>query len=240
VPHATRVAALFVYNEVVHNFKDISSISGVAHARTQDQQEMLRSKARLWGEEATVGNKPASSSNFAHPETNVAAMHIDPGMKVADFGAGSGAYVLAAARAVGRTGRVYAVDVQKDLLTRIQHNALREKIDWVDIIWGDFETPGGTKIKDNSIDLVILSNVLFQLDHAPRAFAEALRVLKQGGRLAVIDWMDSFGGMGPQAKRVVPKDKALEYAQSAGFTLLREFPAGAHHYGILLKADVKV
>lgn len=164
-------------------------------------------------------------------------MHIDHGMKVADFGSGSGAYVLAAARAVGRTGRVYAVDVQKDLLTRIQHNALQEKIDWVDIVWGDFETPGGTKLKDKSIDLVIMSNVLFQIDHAPRAFGEALRVLKQGGRLAVIDWTDSFGGMGPEAKRVVTKEKTIGHALTAGFTLMREFPAGAHHYGILLKAD---
>ena len=221
-----------------NNFRDISAIPGVAQPRTQAQQELTREKARLWDETATAGTKPVSSGNFANPETNIIAMRIDPGMKVADFGAGSGAYTLAAARAVGHSGRVYAVDVQKDLLTRIQNNAMREKIDWVDIVWGDFETPGGTKIRDKSIDLVIISNVLFQVEHPAQMFGEAIRILKKGGQLAVIDWTDSFGGMGPEGKRVVQKDKALGMAHDAGFTFLREFPAGAHHYGIMFKSDI--
>ncbi|MBI4067883.1 methyltransferase domain-containing protein [Candidatus Kaiserbacteria bacterium] len=221
-----------------NSFRDISSIPGVAQPRTQAQQELTREKARLWDETATVGTKPVSSGNFANPETNILSMRIDPGMKVADFGAGSGAYTLAAARVVGRSGRVYAVDVQKDLLTRIQNNAMREKIDWVDIVWGDFERPGGTKLRDKSIDLVIMSNVLFQLDHPSQAFGEAVRVLKKGGQLAVIDWTDSFGGIGPEDKRVIRKEKALEIGHDAGLTFLREFPAGAHHYGIMFKSDM--
>ncbi|MBI2048494.1 MAG: methyltransferase domain-containing protein [Parcubacteria group bacterium] len=215
-----------------HNFRDISDIAGVAQPRSQSEQEMARAKARLWGAEGTGA---APSGNFAHPETNVAAMQFDPGMKIADFGAGSGAYTLAAARAVGRTGRVYAVDVQKDLLTRIKNNALREKLECVDIIWGDFEKLGGTNIKDKSLDAVIMSNVLFQLEHTPGAFAEAQRVLRPDGRLIIIDWADSFGGMGPEPRRVVTKAAALAMAQAEGFTLLREFPAGAHHYGLQLK-----
>ena len=216
----------------MHNFKDISGIAGVAQPKNQAQTEMVRAKARLW--DASVG--PATlSRNFAHPATNVQAMQLDPGMKVADFGAGSGAYVLAAARAVGKAGRVFAVDVQKDLLTRIKNTAAREKLDCVDIIWGDFEKLGGTKLKDKSLDVVIMSNVLFQVEYPATAFVEAQRVLRPNGKLCIIDWTDSFDGMGPEKKRVVTKTRALDMAQAAGFAFVREFPAGAHHYGIIVR-----
>lgn len=234
MPRASFARGFFIYNRGVdNNFRDISGIAGVAQPKTQDQREMAQAKVRLWGERAD--GSPVSSGNFTHPDTNIAAMHLDPGMKVADFGAGSGAYALGAARVVGRTGRVYAVDVQKDLLTRIRNTALKEGIDWLDIIWGDFENPGGTKIRDKSLDVVVMSNVLFQLDRPAGAFAEARRVLKPTGRLVIIDWMDSFAGLGPEPKRVVTKEKALGFAIDAGFEFAREFAAGAHHYGIILK-----
>jgi SAM-dependent methyltransferase len=221
-----------LYNrEVPHNFRDIQGIPGVAPAKTTQEVDLSQSRARLWGTALTEGK----SGSFANPVANVAAMHIDPGMKVADFGAGSGAYVLAVSAVVGETGRVYAVDIQKDLLTRIKNNALREGRQNVDIVWGDFEKTGGSKLKDGLLDFVIMSNALFQLEHPRGAFTEAARVLKPTGRIGIVDWSDSFGGMGPRASHVVTKGKALAFAQESGFALIREFPAGAHHYGLLLR-----
>jgi ubiquinone/menaquinone biosynthesis C-methylase UbiE len=56
---------------------------------------------------------------FAHPETILSGFDLKSGMHVADLGTGSGFYALAAAHLVGSKGRVYAIDVQKDLLDRI-------------------------------------------------------------------------------------------------------------------------
>jgi ubiquinone/menaquinone biosynthesis C-methylase UbiE len=214
-----------------HDFKDISGVAGVATRRTQEEESIARSREHLWGTGRGDDNR------FANPAVNVHAMGIEPGMKVADFGAGSGAYALAAARIVGQSGRVYAVDVQKDLLSRIKNNAAEEGIGWLDVVWGDFEKADGSHIKDASVDVVVLSNTLFQIEHIPAAFAEARRVLKKNGRLVIIDWTDSFGGMGPEPQRVVSKEKATAHAHKAGFALFKEFTAGAHHYGIILKAD---
>ncbi len=216
-----------------HSFVDIQGIPGVAPAKTSQEVDLNQSRARLWGE--AMGEGKGTSGAFANPSANIAAMHIDPGMKVADFGSGSGAYVLATARVVGDSGRVYAIDIQKDLLTRIKNNASREGHGNVDIVWGDFEKVGGSALKDESIDFVILSNVLFQLEHQKDALTEAARILKPTGRVGVIDWSDSFGGMGPIASHVVTKEKALKLAEETGFILIREFPAGAHHYGLLLR-----
>ena len=65
--------------------------------------------------------------------------------------------------------------------------------------------------------------------------AEAKRILRSNGRLAVIDWSESFGGLGPQKGDVVKKETAIQLAKTAGFALQKEFEAGAHHYGLIFK-----
>lgn len=175
------------------------------------------------------------TAGFADPAKNITAFGIEPGMKVADFGAGSGAYTLALAKAVGETGRVYAVEVQKDLLRRIRNEAHAKGVDGrMEFIWGDVEERGGAKVGTGILDFVLISNLLFQLPDKAAALKEARRVLKSTGRLAVIEWSDSFAGLGPQRDDVLKKDAALAVAQQSDFELLREFTAGAHHYGLLL------
>ena len=64
---------------------------------------------------------------------------------------------------------------------------------------------------------------------------EAKRIIKTGGKLAVVDWSDSFGGIGPMADHVIKEDEARELAVKEGFTFERDFKAGAHHYGLIFK-----
>lgn len=156
-------------------------------------------------------------------------------MEIADFGAGSGAYALLIAEALEGYGRVYAVDIQRDLLRRIGNEASRRGFKNVEPVWADLGSEGASKLDDSSLDLVLVSNLLFQVESKKGVLAEARRVLRGSGRLAVIDWSDSFGGMGPQKSDVVTKEKALALAREAGFELQREFPAGAHHYGLIFK-----
>ena len=178
---------------------------------------------------------PLNTANFAHPRRNVAALGVEPGMSVADFGSGSGIYVLHIAEALENAGHVYAIDVQRDLLQRIKNEAHRRGFKNVEIIWTDLEHKGASKIADGKLDLVLISNLLFQVENKAALFHEAARILRPAGRLAVIDWSDSFGGMGPQKADVVAKEKALALAQEQGFELQREFPAGAHHYGLIFR-----
>lgn len=173
------------------------------------------------------------TTGFAHPETNVSAFGIQPGMVAADFGAGSGAYTLHMAEILKHDGHVYAVDVQKDLLQRIKTNATLKGLHNVEILWADLEVVGGSKIADHVVDFVLMSNILFQLPNKETILLEAFRVLKPTGRLAVIEWSESFGGMGPQKEDVVSRDMVRGLASAAGFEVRNEFSAGAHHYGII-------
>jgi ubiquinone/menaquinone biosynthesis C-methylase UbiE len=172
---------------------------------------------------------------FSDPKKNIEQCGIQAGMVIADFGAGSGFYTIEAAKALGSTGQVYAVDAQKDLLTRLKNTANKEGLYNVEVIWGDLEKAGGTHIKDNSIDLILICNVMFQLADKKAVATEIRRVLASGGRVLLVDWSDSFGGIGPSRGHVFSKVDAEHIFEGAGFSKDREIQAGSHHYGFLYK-----
>jgi ubiquinone/menaquinone biosynthesis C-methylase UbiE len=123
---------------------------------------------------------------FSAPEKNIEQLGLKANEIVADFGAGSGAYTIAAAKALKGTGKVYAVEVQKELLTTIENACRDAHLSNVGYIWGDIEKSGGSKLRESSVDVVIVSNVLFQASEKKAVLDEARRVLRHGGRLVVI------------------------------------------------------
>lgn len=170
---------------------------------------------------------------FSEPKGNVLQMGLRDGMKVAELGAGSGHYALAAANVVGHSGRVYAIDVQEELVRHIEDAVTRAHLRNVEAIWGNIEKAGGTKLRDQSMDAVILANTLFQLEHKDAAVAEIKRILVPGGKLLVVDWSGSYGGIGPEPDHVVTEHKAEELFIGAGFHKAKGFRGGAHHYAIV-------
>ena len=209
----------------IMEMRDLSNMPGVAQPKSSGAMD----------EHSRAEQSREMASGFANPERNISQIGIVSGMKVADFGAGSGAYTLALAHSVGAGGRVYAIEVQQDLLKKIKNLAEAQGYRNVDVIWGDFERNGGSKLAEMSLDVVILSNTLFQLDDKRGAILEANRVLRNGGQLVVIDWSESFGGMGPQKTDVVTKESAKDLCSGSGFDFVREFNAGSHHYGLLYR-----
>lgn len=174
--------------------------------------------------------------SFSDPKSNVLQLGLREGMKVGDLGAGSGHYAVSAAAIVGTSGKVYAVDIQEDILKHIKDHAAERGHHNVETVWGNFEKQGGTKLRDASLDAVILSNTLFQLDHREGAVGEIKRILKSGGKLLVVDWAGAYGGMGPLPHRVVSEHAAEELFITAGFHKEKAFRAGPHHYSLVFTA----
>lgn len=172
---------------------------------------------------------------FVDPKQIIRQFAVGEGWHVADFGTGSGAYVFALAANVGGEGRVYAVDIQKDLLLKVKNEARARGLLNVEILWGDVEKAGGSKLRDNSMDAVVASNILFQVEDKRGCVREISRVTKPGGRVLIVDWTDSFGGLGPQQEAVLTKDAATELFQKERFIYEQSIPAGDHHYGIIFK-----
>jgi ubiquinone/menaquinone biosynthesis C-methylase UbiE len=174
-------------------------------------------------------------SLFSDPKKNIEQCGIQPGMVIADLGAGSGFYSIEAGKALCGSGTVYAVDAQPGLLERLKNNARKENLTNVEVIWGDIEKIGGTKIRDSVVNLAMVCNVLFQIEDKKTALQEIKRILVPGGRVLVVDWSDSFGGIGPHKNSVVDKLIAESLFENAGFAKEREFQAGSHHYGFIFK-----
>lgn len=173
------------------------------------------------------------SVHFSEPRENIMQLGLREGMKVGDFGAGSGHYARAAAAIVGHSGKVYAIDVQEDVLKHLTLNTHEQHHRTIESIWGNFEKLGGTHLRDHTLDAIILANALFQVDDRSGLVAEIKRVLKPGGKLMVIDWAGSYGGMGPSPERVVPEHTVDEFFITNGFHKVKSFRGGPHHYGIV-------
>lgn len=176
-----------------------------------------------------------AQSLFLNPTRALGAAKLKDGDRVADFGAGSGFFTRAAARMVGGKGVVWAVDVHQELLPRIQRLASEEGLRNVEVVHGNIESPGGSHLPEENFDFVIASNVLFSAEHKDAVIREARRLLRVGGRLLLIDWKDSFGGLGPHKDHVVTQDHGRTLADLGGFTYICDVPAGEFHWGFLAK-----
>ncbi len=170
---------------------------------------------------------------FVDPEKTLDTLNIIPGMSVADFGCGSGYYTISLSRRVSEKGSVYAVDIQKSVLDKLSKEAEDRNLDNVEFILGDIEKEVGSKLADNSMDAVIVSNILFQIEDKEAFVREVARIIKKGGKALIVDWADSFGGLGPQPEYIFPSDKAKELFEKSGLKLEREFDPGAHHFALI-------
>lgn len=172
---------------------------------------------------------------FSDPEKIIQDLNITEGTVVADLGAGSGFYALAAAKAVGAGGHVYAVDIQPELLARIKANATQEKLHNIEAVHGNLEKLGGTRLKDSCCDFAIVSNVLFQIEDRAGFLDELKRILKPSGRVLLVDWMENAGGVGAHPNSLVTQPQAKELFESSGFVFVSAVNAGSHHYGLIFR-----
>ena len=117
------------------------------------------------------------------PKEKVAEASINPGFYVLDYGCGPGSYALAAAERVGKSGRVYALDIHPLAVQAVQKKASKKRLKNVETILSDCKTG----LEDNTIDVVLLYDILHGLDNPQKVLQELHRILKPGGTLSVSD-----------------------------------------------------
>lgn len=115
----------------------------------------------------------------------IEALKLQPGEVVADVGAGSGAITFRLCDKVGPKGKVYAVDIQKEMIAILQERAKTKKVANIEIVQNTDTDP---KLPADAIDLILMVDVYHELSH-PFEMTEALvKALKPGGRLVFVEF----------------------------------------------------
>lgn len=176
-----------------------------------------------------------TSGRFVIPDVVTSHFHLNVGDTVADFGAGRGFFIKSLAQAVTDMGKVYACEIQKQLVDALGDTARSLGLTNVYPLWCDLEEENGIKIVDEELDVAILVNTLFMIGDKKTAIIEMGRTLRSGGKFFLIDWTESFEGLGPHKDHVFSAEEATNLFEDNGFVLEREFPAGDHHYGLAFR-----
>ncbi|MCC6404809.1 MAG: methyltransferase domain-containing protein [Candidatus Yanofskybacteria bacterium] len=177
-------------------------------------------------------NLPESGA-FLDTRRIVSALGGLSGLRVADLGCGAGFFTIDLARAVGKDGIISAADIMEEPLQSVQARASAAGLENVRTIRADLEVLGGTKIADGSQDLVLVANVLFQSQKKEAILAEAVRILRSGGRLLVVDWKKGAGGFGPPESLRTDEATMQALVGSVGVRFQQALDAGAFYYALL-------
>lgn len=150
-----------------------------------------------------------------HPVDEILAhLALTPGLRVADVGAGTGYFAIPLAQRVGPTGHVCAVDVQPEMLEHLAKKLEGHSLP-IATVHGE---ASATTLDRASQDLVLYMNVFHEVDDPAKTLAEARRVLRPGGRVAVLEWRtDVVPEPGPPADHRVSPESVAGALRAAGF-----------------------
>ena len=120
-----------------------------------------------------------------HTSKLLPPLKIKPGDVVADIGAGSGYYTMKLAEIVGPTGKVYAVDIQPEMLAIIKNRMKAAKVTHIETIQN---TETELKLPANSTDLILLVDVYHEFSYPREMTVEMVKALKPGGRMVFVEF----------------------------------------------------
>ncbi len=172
---------------------------------------------------------------FVDPAIVVNQLGIEAGDKVADFGCGAGYFSFECARLVGNDGMVFALDVLPSALEAVASHAKAAGMSNVVTKRVNLENEQGSGLGTESLDWVILKDMLFQNKKKDSIIREAARVLKPGGRALIMEWSKNDSFVGPEKDLRLAEDQLQSLVAQVRFTVERELSAGGFHYAFIVK-----
>jgi len=165
------------------------------------------------------------------PEEVLDALALAPGQTVCDIGAGPGYFALRAAKRVGATGRVFAVDVETRIL-----DALRARIEKAGVrnVTPVLALAVDPLLPARTCDLVLIVDAYHHFPDRPHYLARLAALLKPGGRLADVDWQKRATDFGPPLEHRIAREDFLADAAKAGLRLVSEPKLLPYQYFLVL------
>jgi SAM-dependent methyltransferase len=152
------------------------------------------------------------------PELAVRLLDLHAGQVVADLGAGSGYMTVKLARQVGPRGRVYAVDVQPEMIALLERRVRADGLTNVIPVLG---TPDDPRLPDGVVDLVLMADVYHELAEPQRVLARLLRALAPGGRVVLLEYRKEDPTIPIREEHKMTVDEARRELEASGYRLAR-------------------
>jgi ubiquinone/menaquinone biosynthesis C-methylase UbiE len=166
----------------------------------------------------------------------IQALAVNPGDVAVDIGAGTGYFALPLAQAVGASGRVIAVDAQDKMLEHLQNKIASTAVSNIELVCAEADQ---TTLPAATADLVFLSNVWHELPDRTAALAEARRITKARGRIAILDWRpDVEPENGPPLDHRLTPSSAIAELADAGFHAATQSNVGKYSWLVQAVAEI--
>jgi SAM-dependent methyltransferase len=194
--------------------------AGTASAQHPGSHQHGFQGAENW---AGVFDDPARDA-WQKPAEIIHALSLKPDATVADIGAGTGYLAAHLAHAVPQ-GRVYAVDLEPDMVRHLSERARREKLANLVAVQGAPDSPR----LPAAVDLVVLLDVYHHIDNRERYFRNLAAKLRPGARIAIIDFLPD-APMGPPRSARVPAAEVQRELTAAGYHFVQKHEFLPHQY----------
>ena len=196
-----------------------------AFAAFRDEERYRKLTKEIWAKGYIAMLERPERESFQKPDQVMAALALRPGERVADIGAGSGYFTVRAARAVGPTGLVWAIDISQEMLDHLGKRLQAEKLENVRVAKVAADDP---QLPPAGVDTILMVDTLHYIkDRA--AYARRLRAgLAPGGRVVVIDYIPKSPEerpWGPPPEQKMSREEVDAAMAAAGMT-----PARVHEF----------
>jgi len=151
------------------------------------------------------------------PDALIQELHLSGTEKIADVGAGSGYFTFRFAQSLPR-GKVYAIDIEPEMLRHIHHKALTEGVNNIEVIKS---TPEDPKVPAD-VDLVFVCDVIHHVKNQKMWLQQLSRQMKRGAHVVVIEFKEGDLPEGPPASVKIPKKKLIALITENNFKLETE------------------
>jgi ubiquinone/menaquinone biosynthesis C-methylase UbiE len=145
------------------------------------------------------------------------ALRIADGSVVADLGAGSGWFTIRLARRVGPNGKVYAEDIQREMIDAIDRRRKREGLRWVEPLLGTALDP---QLPTGKVDAVLIVDSYYEMEEPVVLLRNVTKSLKPGGRIGIVNYTKAGFGPGPPMEERVDPSVVIRDAESAGLRVV--------------------
>ena len=153
------------------------------------------------------------------PDEVIAALGIRKGEVIADIGAGSGLFAFRFAPHVGESGRIFAVDVNPDMILYMNRQIRDKGLRNVSTILSASDDP---LLADSSVDRFFICNTWHHVPNQPQYVALMKKMLKPGGQIIVLDYKKEKLPVGPPPEMKMAREEVIRQMESGGFKLQKE------------------